>query len=276
VPDESNPLYEIFENHKKGPLVHKWLQYFDVYHRYFQKYRGQQLTVLEIGIQSGGTIPMWQAYFGEGLTYYGADLNPYCKGMYDDPPRTNILVGDQASSKFWAELKALNVKFDIIIDDGGHTMKQQIMTFQECWDLINDGGIFFCEDTSTSMDSVYGFAIPPDPQAGHGAITPTAKYEGGYKRNNTWLEYSKQFVDIVHGHYVNRTAHPEFDPLQRSSSVVSAAFYDQIVVLEKGPHPVPPRTVLRGNFKLPFRHTPDVDPKLLAAYNKRLAAALEA
>jgi hypothetical protein len=32
-------------------------------------------------------------------------------------------------------------------------------------------------------------------------------------------------------HYVNQTAHPEFDPLQRRHSVLSAAFYDQMVVL---------------------------------------------
>ena len=32
-------------------------------------------------------------------------------------------------------------------------------------------------------------------------------------------------------HYVNQTAHPEFDPLQRRTSVLSAAFYDQMVVL---------------------------------------------
>jgi hypothetical protein len=32
-------------------------------------------------------------------------------------------------------------------------------------------------------------------------------------------------------HYVNQTAHPDFDPLKRRDSVLSAAFYDQMVVL---------------------------------------------
>jgi hypothetical protein len=32
-------------------------------------------------------------------------------------------------------------------------------------------------------------------------------------------------------HYVNKTMHPEFDPLKRTRSMVSAAFYDQMVVL---------------------------------------------
>ena len=34
-----------------------------------------------------------------------------------------------------------------------------------------------------------------------------------------------------HRHYVNQTAHPDFDPLKRRDSVLSAAFYDQMVVL---------------------------------------------
>jgi hypothetical protein len=30
-------------------------------------------------LQSGGSIGIWQKYFGTGLTMYGMDINPYCK-----------------------------------------------------------------------------------------------------------------------------------------------------------------------------------------------------
>lgn len=32
------------------------------------------------GLQSGGTIGMWQSYFGDArLTYYGVDIDGYCR-----------------------------------------------------------------------------------------------------------------------------------------------------------------------------------------------------
>lgn len=32
-------------------------------------------------------------------------------------------------------------------------------------------------------------------------------------------------------HYVNKTMHPDFDPYKRTKNMISAAFYDQMVVL---------------------------------------------
>jgi hypothetical protein len=32
-----------------------------------------------LNLQSGGSIGLWQSYFGDGLTYYGLDVNPYCQ-----------------------------------------------------------------------------------------------------------------------------------------------------------------------------------------------------
>jgi autotransporter strand-loop-strand O-heptosyltransferase len=37
-------------------------------------------------------------------------------------------------------------KFDIIIDDGPHTWKSQKWFFENYYDLLNDGGVLFCED----------------------------------------------------------------------------------------------------------------------------------
>lgn len=35
---------------------------------------------------------------------------------------------------------------DILLDDGGHTMNQQITTFREMFPHIQDGGLYMCED----------------------------------------------------------------------------------------------------------------------------------
>lgn len=62
------------------PLLHIWPVYFEAYHNHWQRYRGKENVVfMEIGVQSGGKIPMLRDYFGPGLTYIGIDINyqPY-------------------------------------------------------------------------------------------------------------------------------------------------------------------------------------------------------
>lgn len=46
--------------------------------------------------------------------------------------------------------------FDIIIDDGGHTMTQQMTSLNTLWKSVLAGGIYFCEDLATSYSTVYG------------------------------------------------------------------------------------------------------------------------
>ena len=38
------------------------------------------------GVQSGGSIGMWQQYFGDGLHYYGVDINYLCAELFDGLP----------------------------------------------------------------------------------------------------------------------------------------------------------------------------------------------
>ena len=45
---------------------------------------------------------------------------------------------------------------DIVLDDGGHTYEQQIITTENLIDEMNDGGIIVVEDTHTSYMNGYG------------------------------------------------------------------------------------------------------------------------
>ena len=65
---------------------------------------------------------------------------------------------------------------DIVIDDGGHKMRQQIVSYEELFGHIKHDGVYLCEDTHTSYWLQYG---------------------GGYKRQNTFIEYSKNFIDYL-------------------------------------------------------------------------------
>jgi hypothetical protein len=64
-----------------------------------------------------------------------------------------IYAGDQADEvfleKFIAETTA-NGLFDIIVDDGGHSMEQQNISLKHLWRTIKPGGYYFIEDLHTS------------------------------------------------------------------------------------------------------------------------------
>tara|TARA_B100001250_G_scaffold133623_1_gene114210 strand:- start:564 stop:1229 length:666 start_codon:yes stop_codon:yes gene_type:complete len=145
-----NDLKKYFkENNKKN--IHKWWHYFDIYEENFKKYRNKTLTILEIGVFRGGSLFMWEKYFGPNVNIIGIDINPSCK-MFEKE-NIKIFIGDQTDEKFLISvLKQIN-KPDIIIDDGGHTSNQQISSFNYLYESVNDGGIYLVEDTHTSYSN---------------------------------------------------------------------------------------------------------------------------
>jgi hypothetical protein len=40
---------------------------------------------------------------------------------------------------------------DVVIDDGGHTANQQITAFEELYPALSENGLYFVEDTHTSL-----------------------------------------------------------------------------------------------------------------------------
>jgi len=67
-----NPLEKYFRDNR---LIHKWMHYFDVYHRHFERFRGQPIVLVEFGVSQGGSLQMWRDYFGDQATIYGVDID---------------------------------------------------------------------------------------------------------------------------------------------------------------------------------------------------------
>ena len=62
------------------PMLHIWPSFFEAYHNHWSRYRGKSnIVFMEIGVQSGGKIPLLRDYFGPGFQYIGIDINPSCK-----------------------------------------------------------------------------------------------------------------------------------------------------------------------------------------------------
>jgi hypothetical protein len=88
----------------------------------------QNPSVLEVGVNDGGSLEMWRHYFGPRATIIGVDIQERCLELVRDG--FEIMVGDQADRDFWSNFKTRYPSVDILIDDGGHTMQQQCVTFE--------------------------------------------------------------------------------------------------------------------------------------------------
>jgi hypothetical protein len=144
-----NPLTAYFDAHKEGPGIWKWRHYFDIYHRHFAKFIGQEVHILEIGVYSGGSLGMWRSYFGDRCHVYGIDIEEACKA-YEDLG-VQIFIGDQADRLFWKRFKRDVPNIDIVIDDGGHLPDQQMITLEELLPHIRTNGVYMCEDVHGTM-----------------------------------------------------------------------------------------------------------------------------
>ena len=144
-----------FDNNTEGPGIWKWRHYFDIYDKHFSKFRNKPVKILEIGIYSGGSLKMWQNYFGTECTVIGIDIEESCKVYQDE--KIKIFIGDQSDREFWKNLFIEIGEVDIILDDGGHLPNQQKITLEETLSNLTPGGIYLCEDITGSFNPFHSF-----------------------------------------------------------------------------------------------------------------------
>ena len=215
-----NDLKKYFENNNKKN-IHKWLHYFDIYEENFSKYRNKKITVLEIGVFRGGSLSMWQKYFGLQAKIIGIDINPECKEF--ERENIKIYIGDQTNEDFLHSVLIDNDKPDIIIDDGGHTSNQQISSFNFLYKELKYEGIYLVEDTHTSYD--LRFQDRSD--------------------QLTFIEYAKYLSDEINDWYrvndyrVYKNKIDEANVSYWAKNIHKISFYNSIVVFEKKESQIP-------------------------------------
>jgi len=223
-----NPLYQDFlAGSPDRPRVDRWHHYFDAYHRHFAAYRGAAPTVIEIGVQKGGSLAMWRNYFGPEARIVGLDVDPAC--VERAPAGTEVLIGDQADKAFLADVVARVGAPDIVIDDGGHTARQLINSFEVLYPAMKTPGVYFVEDTETQ---VWGGGYVDDPQ-GRNFIDYAA---GLIRPLYDWTGDRRNFAAF--------SIPPEQRPAPLPASVFcrttdSICFYDSMIVFTRRERPEP-------------------------------------
>lgn len=122
--------------------------YVDVYEELLAPYRSIRARVLEIGVQYGYSLRLWQEYFDDGFVW-GVDIAPVLGGV------PGLILGDATH-----EL-GLPWGWDIIIDDGSHRVHDQAATYQLLYPRLAPGGLYVIEDVQSDADCEKLLTVAP-------------------------------------------------------------------------------------------------------------------
>ena len=163
---------------KLGKQSDKWASYFPYYERRLKETRDAPITLLEIGVQNGGSLETWAAYFPNAIHIIGCDINQKCSRLEYEDQRIKVVIGNANNPATFEAIRGLSESFDIVIDDGSHTSFDIINSFLLYFALLKPGGLYIIEDAHTLYSHAYG-----------GGITNEAGAYGFFKKLIDVLSY---------------------------------------------------------------------------------------
>jgi len=103
-------------------------------------------NILEIGAFKGGSMRTWKELYPKAKIY-GIEANPELR---KESPDLDIFVGNQKDTKFLNDIISQIGTPDLILDDGGHKMSEQITSFEALFPKLKPCGYYIIEDLETS------------------------------------------------------------------------------------------------------------------------------
>lgn len=218
-----NKLIDFYRGHT-GKASDKWMLYLDVYDRIFAPYREAPVSLLEIGVQNGGSLEIWSKFFPNARKFVGCDIDPECIKLNYRDPKIKLVIGNANTDDTEKKIVKLSRDFDIIIDDGSHISSDIIRSFARYFPYLKDGGIFIAEDLHCSYWD---------------------EFEGGLYYPFSSMSFFKRLADIInHEHWGVKKERSlllrgfsdhlgiSFDD-EMLSSIHSIMFINSICVLQK-------------------------------------------
>lgn len=144
-------MRDLFAKHDYATDKLRGHSYIPVYEQLFQKRKEKVLNLLEIGIGSGGSLQLWNDYF-PNAEVYGIDVN-YYRTHLDRFQRIHQIKDDAYSMKCVQDnFISKNIQFDIVIDDGPHDRRSQMMAMELYFPLLTKDGVIVIEDVQDYLD----------------------------------------------------------------------------------------------------------------------------
>ena len=124
--------------------------------------------ILEVGVQSGGSLLLWCDVWPDVERVVGVDLQ-LPEGLRH--PKVDLFQADQADTEELDRIARQTGPFDLIIDDASHVGVSSWSTFRALWPHVRDDGIYAVEDWGTGYWAHWpdGEDYAPGPPPGHTA-----------------------------------------------------------------------------------------------------------
>jgi predicted O-methyltransferase YrrM len=201
-------------------------------HNYCEKYekwlpfdRLEPLKILEIGVLNGKSLLTWREFY-PNATIVGVDIDPRCTEFQNVNDNIYVEIGSQDNENFLSQVSSTYGPFDLILDDGSHMQSHIIFSFEKLFDTLKSDGVYVIEDSVT-------------------AYWP--EYEGGFRKENTSVEYCKNLIDDVNfnGEYQRNfwsaharredllTQQMHTDNLSIRTDIESINFLNSIIIITK-------------------------------------------
>lgn len=121
---------------------HKYLSNF--YDKALLKYQNKNVKLLEIGVNTCGSLALWDKYFKDSIIF-GIDIN-ISRCTINSSENNNCINLKECDAYKLNPIEFFEDKFDIIIDDGSHEYNDQIYVIKEYSKVLNSEGILIIED----------------------------------------------------------------------------------------------------------------------------------
>ena len=140
-------MHTLIDNSKTDKnTIHSYLP---TYQKIFANKKDTAKHILEIGICYGGSIKLWHDYF-QNATIHALDIHMPLDDVWDQIKNNNrisVYHSDAYEEKFFND-NFLNkdIKFDIMIDDGPHTIESMLTFIKLYSNVLANDGILVIED----------------------------------------------------------------------------------------------------------------------------------
>jgi len=113
------------------------------------QYRDLEINFLEIGLGcdgngAGKSLSLWKEFIPKASIYimeYDAECaEPFRKQV------KQLFTGDQSDLNVMKNIGKEVGHFDVVVDDGGHSRKQQVNSLIGLWPFVSSGGVYIIED----------------------------------------------------------------------------------------------------------------------------------
>ena len=129
------------------------------YPTFLEKFRNDEIKIFEIGCgKDASSFWMWHEYFPKGKIY--------CMDISEEiiSDRGEVFKGDQSREEDLNKAYDKIGKCQIIIDDGSHVPRHQILTFETLFkEMLDEGGVYIIEDIECSYWNpekyIYGYQV---------------------------------------------------------------------------------------------------------------------